>query len=139
MRLALSRDPLTNIARLQNFLDDDFGVDWDETQLDLYEKGDKIFVDLKAPGFDDKSIDVSIEGNTLTITGNVEKKEESEDKEKKYYRKEIKTQSFTRSISLPSKIDPNQVKAEFESGILHLELPKAEEAKPKKINVKVKK
>ncbi|MFW5702396.1 MAG: Hsp20/alpha crystallin family protein [Candidatus Dojkabacteria bacterium] len=140
MRLTLARDPFTMASRLSNMISDEdmFGIDWDDTQLDMYEKEDKIVVKLKAPGFDEKNIDISIEGNSLTITGNVEHSEEEEDKDKKYYRKEIRNQSFTRSVSLPSKVIAEEADAHFKNGILHLHLPKAEEAKPKKISVKVK-
>ncbi len=140
MRFALSRDPLLTFNRLQNALSDDEGLDftWDETQMDMYEEADKFVIKLKAPGFDSKNIDISIEGNTLTVTGNAEIEEEEEDKKKKYYKKEIRNQSFTRSVSLPNKVKTEEVEAEFKNGILHLTLPKAEEAKPKKIEVKVK-
>jgi HSP20 family protein len=120
-------------------LDNDLlDINWDDTQLDMYEEGDNVIVKLKAPGFDEKSIDISIEENTLTITGNLEKEEEEEDKKRKIYRKEIRTESFTRSVSLPCKVKAERAEAKFKNGILHLVLPKAEESKPKKISVQVK-
>ena len=136
MKLTL-RDPFTSLGRFQNALVDDdfFNLNWDDTQLDMYEEEDKIVVKLKAPGFDEKSIDISVEGNALTITGNVERQEEEEDKKKKYYRKEITSQSFTRSISLPAKVIAESAEGNFKNGILNLNLPKAEESKPKKIQI----
>lgn len=140
MRLTLSRDPLTMLNRMHNSLMDDefFNVNWDDTQLDMYEEENKIVVQLKAPGFDEKNIEISVEGNNLTVTGNAEIREEEEDKKKKYYRKEIRTQSFTRSVSLPSRVKAEEAEAEFKNGILHLSLPKAEEALPKKIMINAK-
>lgn len=139
MRLTLARDPMTLMNRLQNsLLDDDlFNIDWDDIQLDMYEEDDKIIVKLKAPGFDEKNLDIAIEGNNLTITGNFEVKEEDQDTKRKYFRKEIRIRSFTRSISLPSKVVANEAKASFKAGILELVLPKAEEAKPQRISISV--
>lgn len=126
------------LSRMQSAIseDDFFNLNWDDTQLDMYEEGDKIIVKLKAPGFDEKNIDISIEGNTLTITGNLEQEDHEEDKKRKFYRNEIRVQSFTRSVSLPAKVEANQADAHFKNGILHLALPKAEEAKPQKITIK---
>jgi len=123
------------LNRIQNSIseDDFFNINWDDTQLDMYEKDDKVIVTLKAPGFDEKSIDISIEDNTLTITGTVEAADEEEDKKRKYYRKEIRKQSFARSVSLPTRVIADKAEAEFKNGMLHLTLPKAAEALPKKI------
>lgn len=130
-------DPFRAPRRLQN-LNDFFDVaEWDDTELDLYEEEDQVVVQLKAPGFDEKNVDITVEDNSVTITGNSEKTEEEEDKKKKYYRKEISQKSFTRTVSLPSKVLADKATAEFKKGILHLHLPKAEESKPKKVNIKV--
>lgn len=140
MRLAISRDPYSLMNRLQQSMleDDFFNMNWDDTELDMFEEGEEVIVQLKAPGFDDKSVEVSIEGNTLTITGNIEQTQEDEDKKRKYYRKEIRTQSFTRSVSLPAKVDPEKVDASFKNGLLTVRMAKAEEAKPRKIQVQIK-
>ena len=116
-------------------MDEDFSMDWDETQLDMYEEENKFVVDLKAPGFDPKNVDISVEGNSLTITGKAEMKEEEKSENKKYYRKEIRSQSFTRTVNLPRKVESEQIKASFKNGILHVELPKAKEELPKKITI----
>lgn len=130
-------DPLAVARRMQSWDDLLELPDWDNTELDMYEEEDKVVINLKAPGFDDKNVDITVEDNSVTITGNVEQTEEKEDKNKKYYRKEITNKSFTRTVSLPSKVIAEEANAEFKKGILHLELPKAEESKPKKINIKV--
>ncbi|MBN1331812.1 Hsp20/alpha crystallin family protein [Candidatus Dojkabacteria bacterium] len=130
-------DPFSMARRMQSW-DEMFDLsEWDDTELDMFEEEDKVVIQLKAPGFDDKNVDITVEDNSVTITGNAESKEEEEDKKKKYYRKEISQRSFTRTVSLPSKVLAEQAKAEFKNGILHLELPKAEESKPKKVSIKV--
>jgi len=129
-------DPLTVARRMRDF-DENFDIfEWDDTQLDMYEEDDHVMVNLKAPGFDEKNVEITVQDNSVTITGNAETKEEEQDKKKKYYRKEISQKSFTRTVSLPSKVIADQAEAEFKNGILHLRLPKAEEAKPKKVTIK---
>lgn len=119
-----------------DMMDDEMFVDWDDTQMDMYEKDDHFVINLKAPGFDAKNVDISVEGNIVTITGKAEAKEEEKDESKKYYKKEIRTQSFTRSVSLPRKIDADKIQASFKNGILDIKLPKATEEMPKKISIK---
>lgn len=119
-----------------DLVDGDFGLDWDDTQLDMYEEEDKFVVKVKAPGFDSKNVDISIESNSVTITGKSEVSEEEENKEKKYYKREIRTQSFTRTVNLPRKVESEKVNASFKHGILTIELPKAQEELPKKITIK---
>ena len=129
-------DPFAIARRMRDF--DDFDIaEWDDTELDMYEEDDKVVVKLKAPGFSEKDVDITVEDNSLTITGTAEKEEE--DKNKKYYRKEITHQSFTRTISLPSKVVADKAQAQFKNGILEIELPKAEESKPKKVQIKAEK
>lgn len=115
---------------------DDMGImDWNENEMDMYEEGDNVVIKLKAPGFDEKNVEITMDDRSVTITGKIESEEKEEDKAKKYYRKEIKSQSFTRSINLPSKIDSSKAQAKFKGGILTLTLPKADEAKPKKLTI----
>lgn len=136
MRVSLW-NPYRMMNRMSGLMDDDImNFDWDATELDMYEEEDKVVVKLKAPGFDEKNVDITIEDNSVTITGTSEVKQEEEDKAKKYYRKEIRNQSFTRTVTLPSKVVADKASAKFKSGILTLELPKAEESKPKKISIK---
>jgi HSP20 family protein len=92
---------------------------------------------MKAAGFTPEQIDISIEGKVLTITGNAETEKQEEDKQRKYYYREMHNESFTRSISLPTSVKTDAVKAEFKNGILHIKMPKIEEAKPKKISINV--
>lgn len=129
-------DPFTISRRLREFDNWDM-LEWDETELDMYEEEDKIVVKLKAPGFDEKNVDITIEDNSLTITGSAEVREEEENKKKKYYKKEITQKSFIRTVSLPSRVVAEKANASFKNGILEVSLPKAEESKPKKVSIRV--
>lgn len=120
---------------------DDFLKDFVPVQtgeMEMYEDDDNVVVKIKAAGFEPDQIDISIEGKVLTITGKVEIEKEEEDKKRKYYYKEMRNESFTRSISLPTSVKSESIKAEMKSGVLKVTLPKAEEAKPKKISISVK-
>lgn len=120
-------------------------VDWademspfnEENQLDMYETGDSIVVKVKAAGFSKDDISLDIESNHLTISGNSKSQSEEENKDKKYYRKEIRSMSFTRSVDLPVPVVSDKASAMFKDGVLTVTLPKSEEAKPKKIEIKV--
>jgi len=104
--------------------------------LDMYETKDDIVVKAVVPGVKPEDIDVSITGDTLTIKGEF-KEEEGVEKEN-YIRRECRYGSFSRSISLPVPVKVDKASAEFENGILKLTLPKAEEVKPKTIQIKAK-
>src|SRR5260370_3390866 len=84
---------------------------------------------------DEKDIDVSIENNTLTVNG--ERNIEKEEKEENFRRVERQYGSFTRSFTLPSSVDPGQVSAHYDQGVLKISLAKKAEAKPKQIKVNV--
>jgi len=127
-------DPFRLSRRMFDF-DNEFDFDWQETAMDMYEENDNVIIKLQAPGFDEKNVDITIDDRSVTITGKTESSEEEEDKQKKYYRKEISTKSFTRTVSLPTKVVAGNAKAKFQKGILTLTIPKAEEAKPKKIKI----
>ncbi len=103
--------------------------------VDVYEDESKVVVKAELPGMTDKDIDVNILNNTLAIKG--EKKKEEEKKEQSYYRLERSYGAFQRSITLPSHVASDKVKASFKNGVLEIELPKKEEAKPKQIKVDV--
>jgi len=120
---------------------DDFMKDFVPVQtgeMEMYEDDDNVVVKLKAAGFEPEQIDISIEGKVLSITGKIEMEKEKEDNKRKYYYKEMRNESFTRSITLPTTVKSEEIKAEIKNGILKVTLPKAEEVKPKKISINVK-
>lgn len=106
-------------------------------EMDVYETDEDVVAEVSLPGVDPKDVDVSVEDNTLTVKGSTEKKVEV--KKKGYYRKEISSGSFYRSMSLPTSVMKEKAKAEFEKGILKVTLPKTKpEKRGKKIEIKVK-
>lgn len=104
--------------------------------IDVVEGEHEFSVSCELPGLDRKDIDVSIASNVLTIKG--EKKEDKEEKENRYYKKETWSGSFQRTVPLPSSVDMNKIDAQLEDGILTITLQKKEEARPKQISVSVK-
>jgi len=103
--------------------------------VDIYEDEHNIALKLEVPGIDEKDIDVRVEGNTLTVHG--ERKIEKEEKEENFRRIERQYGAFTRSFTLPSSVDPGQVSAHYDKGVLKINLAKKTEAKPKQIKVNV--
>src|ERR1044071_8552113 len=105
--------------------------------VDVYEDAHNITLKIEVPGIDEKDIDVSIENNTLTVHG--ERRFENDEKEENFQRIERRYGSFTRSFTLPNTVDPEQVSAHYEKGVLGVRLVKKAEAKPKLIKVNVEK
>jgi HSP20 family protein len=103
--------------------------------VDIYKDEHTITLKLEVPGIDEKDIDVRIEGNTLTVHG--ERTIEKEEKEENFRRVERQYGSFTRSFTLPGSVDPGQVNAHYDKGVLKITLAKKAEAKPKQIKVNV--
>jgi len=106
--------------------------------LDIYESEDKqhYVVEAAVSGFKPEEIQITAEGNTLTI--HAAKKEEKKEEKGTYVRRERYEGEMRRSVTLPSAIDASKVEATYEHGVLTLRIPKAEEAKAKQIPVKVK-
>src|SRR5438552_18334444 len=100
--------------------------------LDLYETGDHFVAVIELPGMRKEDIDISLHDGALTISG--ERKHESTNGETAQ-RSERYVGTFRRSIALPTRVDATKVSATYQEGILKVTLPKAEEAKPKQIEV----
>lgn len=105
--------------------------------VDIYEKDGNIVLKAELPGIDPKDVDVRLENNTLTLSG--ERKVSDEVKQENYHRVERSYGAFTRSFTLPSVVDQEKIKADYKDGVLKVTLPKREEAKPKQISVSVSK
>lgn len=101
--------------------------------LNVREEGERFCVEAEIPGIKPEDIDIAVEGNTLTIRG--ERKPDGME-DVSYHRRERKAGRFQKAITLPSEINAEAVGAECKDGVLRLVLPKAEQAKPKKITVK---
>lgn len=113
-----------------------FDWNFDQQDLEMYEDDNSVVVKLAVPGFQEKDLDINIEDNLLTISGSVKEEQEEEDKKKKYYYKGIRKESFSRSVSLPSRVKTDKADAEIKHGVLEIKLPKAEESKASKIMIK---
>jgi HSP20 family protein len=103
--------------------------------VDIFDKGNEVVIHAEIPGVKKEDIDVRVENNVLTIRGKKEQKEEV--KEEGYFRSERLYGSFSRSFSLPSTVEASRIAAQYKDGVLTLSIPKAEEAKPRQIEVKV--
>jgi len=103
--------------------------------VDIEEREDAYSVKVELPGVSKEDVKITLESNTLTIRG--DKKQEKEEKGKNYHRIERSYGSFQRSFALPSTVKAEKIDASYKDGILEITLPKAEEAKPKQIEVKV--
>ncbi len=99
--------------------------------LDLYQDRDEFTVLVDLPGMKKEDVDISLQGDALTISGNRNR----EEKDDEGLRSERFSGSFQRTITLPAPVDASKVKASYQDGILQIVLPKAEEAKPKQIEV----
>jgi HSP20 family protein len=104
--------------------------------LDVYEDKNSVFVECAVTGLDPEKMSITVEDNVLKIEGSSEHKSEVD--EKNYYRKEIRSGHFFRSVALPKSVKGNDAKAVYENGILKITLPKSEEAKPKQVKIDVK-
>jgi HSP20 family protein len=103
--------------------------------VDIYEDEHNIILKMEVPGIDEKDLDVRIQNNTLTVLG--ERKIEKEEKEENFRRVERQYGSFARSFTLPSSVDPGQVSARCDKGVLNINLAKKAEAKSTQIKVNV--
>lgn len=99
----------------------------------MYEDKDNVIVEAQLAGMDPKNVDVSIENDVLTIKGKSEKKNEVDDKD--YYKKEIVRGSFYRNVPMPTSVDGDNAKAEYEEGVLKISVPKVEEKRSHKIEI----
>jgi HSP20 family protein len=104
--------------------------------LDLYQNNDNVVAVVELPGMRKDDIEISLHDGTLTIGGE-RKKAQPDGNGENATRTERFTGKFRRSVTLPTRVDANRVNATYKDGILTVTLPKAEEAKPKQIQVNV--
>ncbi len=97
--------------------------------VNIKESEEGFKLQVSAPGFSKESISISMKNNLLTLQGHVAS--EDEVSEEKFTRREFTTRSFERSFTLPAIVDSEKIEAKYENGILHVDLPKKEEAKVK--------
>lgn len=104
--------------------------------VDILEQDDSYTFEAELPGLNKEDVKISVQDNILTLRG--EKKDERKESKKGYLRMETNYGSFSRSFTLPTTINASKIEAEYKDGVLKIHIPKAEEAKSKLIDVKVK-
>jgi HSP20 family protein len=148
MRNTLVRwDPFRDLVSIQDELDRLFGRNVGGVEppgpsakgswmpsMDVFETKDTIVATLELPGIDPEAVEVAVEDSTLTVSGS--RGFSDEVKEDDYHRIERRYGAFSRAITLPQSADTDKVEARFDKGVLTIEVPKVEKAKPKKIQVK---
>ena len=133
-------DPFRELANLfENFAE---GTGKDQLMsgsfvppVDIYEDEHNLVLKLEIPGVSEADLDIQVENNTLTVKG--ERKFEKEEKEENFHRVERRYGSFLRTFRLPNTVDTESVEANYEKGVLRINLAKKAEAKPKQIKVGV--
>jgi len=121
---------------IEKFLEEDFDFAISpKLATDVYETDKDLVVEIQVPGFEKKDIKISFQDDYLKIEGKTD--EEKEEKEKNYWRKEIRKGSFVKVIPLPRKVDPKKAKASFKDGVVKISLPKIEEAKETGEEIKI--
>ena len=140
-------DPFRELTSLQNrmsrLFEEQYGSGREESltagafvpPVDIYEDEHSIQLKLEVPGIDQKALDVKVENNVLTVSG--ERKFEKEEKEENFRRVERRYGSFTRSFTLPNTVNSEDVSADYNNGVLKMRLGKRAEAKPKQIKVNI--
>ncbi|HEV2874572.1 MAG TPA: Hsp20/alpha crystallin family protein [Thermoleophilaceae bacterium] len=103
-------------------------------QMDLVEAEDHFVLKADLPGLDDGDVSIEVQDGTLTISG--ERKAEHESRERGWYRIERAFGSFSRSLTLPDRVDPDRISANFDRGVLEVRIPKPEEHKPRRVEIK---
>jgi HSP20 family protein len=136
-RVRRERDPFTHL--FERAFEDYFGGEgalaergW-APSVDIAETDDHLTFYAELPGVNKEDVNVTLENNVLTIRG--ERKFEQDVKEESYHRIERSYGSFARSFNLPNNVKPDACNAQFRDGVLKVEIPKSEEAKPRKIEV----
>ncbi len=122
---------------IDRFFSRDFDI-WEGPRafdVDIYEDAENVVIKAELPGINKEDISVSLTEDTVTISG--KKAEEKKIEKENYYRKEIRTGSFSRSFTLPCAVDKDKVKATYKNGILEIVLPKSEKEKAKEVKIEV--
>ena len=139
-------EPYRELATLQDRLNRAFGSTYgrpdrdDEVSMaawvppvDIAEEKDRILITAELPGFKENEIEIQSENGMLTLRG--ERKFETKNDGKNYHRVERSYGQFVRSFALPNNVDREHIRAEFSDGLLRIDLPKREDAKPRTIKI----
>jgi HSP20 family protein len=135
------RDMLSVRQAMDRFFDDDFrpltwlagGLDGPALPLDVTTTPDTVTIEAALPGIKPDDVDITVENGAVTISGKTAGERTAE--EGSYVLQEIRRGNFSRTVTLPNGLEPDKAKATFEHGILRLEIPKAEQLKPRQIKI----
>ncbi len=143
----VSWDPFRELRSIQDRVNRAFGTqgrrDRDEEMslgawlppVDISEDKDKITLTAELPGFSEDQVQLNMEGNVLTIRGERKFEEDKGEDGRNYHRVERAYGQFVRSFTLPPNVDRENIQARFRNGLLEIDLPKREEAKPRQIRI----
>jgi HSP20 family protein len=147
--MALIRwEPLAEVNTIQNEMNRLFNTFFDQPNqtgrgngttrrwlppMDLVETGEHYVLRADLPGLSDGDVNVQLEGNVLTVSG--ERKAEHEDQQEGYHRLERAFGAFSRSLTLPEGVDPDRIEAHFDQGVLEIRVPKPEQKKPRTVQI----
>jgi len=126
---------------MDRLFDDDYrpfrwmsgGVDGPALPLDVTTSEDSVTIEAALPGIKPEDVDITVENGTVRISGKTADERKAE--EGSYVLQEIRRGSFSRTVTLPNGLEPDKATATFEHGILRLEIPKAEQLKPRQIKI----
>ena len=144
MSTLVSYDPFRQFRSLQGEINRLFDRDMESSsgqmaawpmRVDIREDDNQIVIKTDVPGMEQKDINVNIDNNQLTISG--ERKFDDEERKESYHRVERAYGRFSRSFQLPNITDTGKIVAAYKNGVLEVTLPKLEEAKPRSIQVQV--
>lgn len=138
IRTLFGADPFRDIRRLQNEANRMSERGTARTSefpaINAYANQDDVVITAELPGMKSKDLDVSLHRDAVTLSG---ERQTDIEEARAYHRRERRQGRFVRTLSLPFIVDPNGVEASMTNGVLRLKLPRAEEDKPKRINVNV--
>ena len=144
MRWEPAREMMTLREAMDRLFDDAFtrplsvrdGWSMASPAIDMYQTDNEVVVRASIPGIKADEVQINVTGDVLTLKGEV--KQEEERKDRAWHIREQRFGSFERSVALPTAVKSDQAEAVFENGILTVTLPKADEVKPRTINIKAK-
>jgi len=125
-------------ALLGNLFDNNSADHSRSIVVDIRETGDSYLIEAELPGFSEKDIEVKVEDRVLSISASIDRKNEQKDEKKddQFLVRERRSESFSRSFSLPEDVDVDRIDGNYRNGVLTLSLAKKPETKPKNIKVK---
>ncbi|HEX2990740.1 MAG TPA: Hsp20/alpha crystallin family protein [Anaerolineales bacterium] len=144
MRWEPAREMMTLREAMDRLFDDAFtrplsvrdGWSMASPAIDMYQTDNEVVVRASIPGIKAEEVQINVTGDVLTLKGEVNQEEERKDRA--WHIREQRFGSFERSVALPTSVKSDQAEAVFENGILTITLPKADEVKPRTINIKPK-